>query len=119
MFRREPVHCVEGTIGVASQLTYRKGKNIKTFTRGYDENDYSVFKSAGLHDWLHNHGCRTIFLVGTDLAQAGYASAKDAKRLGYNVVVPMACNTSRDIRGDLDRGNTHLQSFITMGCKVI
>ena len=120
MFRRETMHCVEGTSGVNSQLQYRKGKNIKTFTRGYHAVDHSVFKSAGLHHWLHLHGCRTLFLVGADFQHAGVESAKEARGLGYNVVIPTFANTSRDIRGDLDRLNSYLTPLVNnFGCKAI
>src|SRR6478752_6566 len=120
MFRREHPHCIEGTTGAATVYQYRKGKNIKTFTRGYNDVDYSVFKSAGLHDWLCLHGVRTLFLVGTDLQNAGVASAKEGRRLGYNVVIPTFANTSRDLRHDLDRTNQYLQPLVNnLGCKVI
>ena len=120
LFQEDIPHCVKGSTGARGQLFVKKSKNIKIFTRGYNDTDYSMFKSVGLHDWLRAGGCNTIFIVGLDFTKSGVETAKEARQKGYNVVIPMFANLYTDMRSELNVHDIYIKTLIHKhGCKVI
>lgn len=85
-----PVHCVNGTWGAQfvdelfaigmGRINIVKGENP-------DTDGYSGFDDTPLQEALFTHGVTTVHLVGVALDYCVKATALDAVRLAYHVVV--------------------------------
>jgi nicotinamidase/pyrazinamidase len=92
-----PDHCVQGSPGCAldprlplerAMLILRKGNRIDCDSySAFFENDGS---STGLGDYLNARGLRRLVIVGLAGDYCVAWSALDARRLGFEVVMPLA-----------------------------
>lgn len=90
-----PDHCVQGAPGAAfhpqldlrpAQLILRKGMDLHIDSySAFVENDRTIV--TGLAGWLRERGVRRVFLAGLAFDFCVLWSAKDARRMGFEVVV--------------------------------
>lgn len=84
-----PVHCVAGTPGaaLAEQLRLPPGHCIVSKGCGPDRDAYSAFDGTDLHSRLQSSGVRRLFVAGLATDYCVLATVRDARALGYEVVV--------------------------------
>lgn len=97
-----PRHCVVETAGAA----YHPGLNIENidaeFFKGQYTAAYSGFEGTNVRNhslewYLHNHGVKTVFICGLATDYCVKATALDAVRAGFSVVVLLdACRGVAD-----------------------
>jgi nicotinamidase/pyrazinamidase len=89
-----PVHCVAGTKGADFHPDLRVPSGAIVISKGQDRNDagYSAFEGVTddgrrLADDLHRHGISTLVVGGLATDYCVRATALDARRAGFEVVV--------------------------------
>ncbi len=84
-----PVHCVRGTPGAELHPGVDRSQidAIVDTGRDPDRPGYSGFEDTGLEQLLREHGVDTVHVAGLALDYCVKATALDAKRAGFDVVV--------------------------------
>ncbi len=108
-----PVHCVRGTAGAqlrpdldrdAVELLIDKGQTP-------DEEGYSAFEHTDLERELRERGVETVHVAGLALDYCVKATALDARRAGFAVIVHREATRAVDVRpGDGDRAVAELRA---------
>lgn len=109
-FRQEggpwPVHCVQETEG--AQLNPRLERErigaIVDVGQGHDDLGYSGFEGTELETLLRDRGAKEIHIAGLALDYCVKATALDARRAGFEVVVHLDATRAIDAQpGDAQR----------------
>lgn len=84
-----PSHCVAGTHGaeLAAQLHLPEESLLVHKGTGARQEAYSAFQDTGLDEQLHRLGVHRLFVVGVATEYCVLNTVRDARRLGYEVVV--------------------------------
>ncbi len=84
-----PVHCQAGTPGAEFHPALDRGPITEVFSKGTDPEmeAYSAFDGTGMAGWLRERGVRRLFVAGLATDYCVRASALDALREGFEVVV--------------------------------
>lgn len=94
-----PVHCVQGTPGaelhpglsdVGIDAVVDKGQAV-------DQDGYSGFEGTTLQRLLHDHDVDTVHVAGLALDYCVRATALDARRAGFRVVVHRGATRAVDV----------------------
>jgi nicotinamidase/pyrazinamidase len=101
-----PVHCVEHTRGAALCGRLDAGRVARVFYKGIDPrvDSYSAFfdnaqrRATGLKDYLGEAGVRELFIAGLATDYCVRYSARDARRLGFDVCVILDACRGIDVR---------------------
>ena len=84
-----PEHCVQGTRGAQLHSDLDVASVDVVVDKGQDPalDGYSGFEQTGLEQLLREHGVDTVHVAGLALDYCVRATALDARRLGFDVVV--------------------------------
>lgn len=110
-----PPHCVAGTPGANFPPALRLPKEAQTVSKGAYRADqgYSAFEGTNLTNRLRMHGCRRLFIGGLATDNCVRATALDALRLGFDVVILQDAVRAVDAHpGD---GARAIGDFISLG----
>lgn len=113
-----PPHCVQGTPGAAFHPDLELPADVVVITKGDDPGDhgYSAFEGAGprgrgLADALRERGVDRLFVGGLATDYCVRASALDARREGFDVVVLEDASRGIDAEpGDVERALDELRA---------
>lgn len=92
-FREEggawPVHCLQDSTGAAFHPSLELPASVVVVTKGtrFDHDQYSAFHDTGLHERLVRDGVERIWIGGLAQDVCVAASAMDARRNGYDVLL--------------------------------
>jgi nicotinamidase/pyrazinamidase len=112
-----PDHCVQGTPGAdfhadlradSANLVIRKGfrQSIDSYS-AFFENDRAT--PTGLAGYLRERGFARVFLCGLATDYCVAYSALDARRQGFDAVVPLDACRAIDLQGSLDAALTGMR----------
>jgi nicotinamidase-related amidase len=107
-----PVHCVSGTDGAQLHPAVDAGRIDEVVDKGLavDSDGYSGFADTGLEELLRSRGVDTVHVVGLALDYCVKATALDARRAGFDVVVHRGATRAVDVEpGDGDRAVEELR----------
>lgn len=84
-----PPHCIAGTAGADFAGALRLPQGVQTVSKGTnpDVEGYSAFDDTNLANRLRLHGCGRLFIGGLATDYCVRATAIDALKLGFDVVV--------------------------------
>jgi nicotinamidase/pyrazinamidase len=107
-FEKWPVHCVQHTFGAAfhPQLNDSKIKEVFLKGTGTEDDGYSAFEatSNNLEQFLKSHHVADLYVCGLATDYCVRASALDAHRKKFNVLVVEDAVRGVDVvKGDVDR----------------
>ena len=101
-----PVHCVADTPGAAFSSALDLPETVTLIYKAtrVDEEAYSVFGGTGFEGMLRREGVRRIFIGGLATDYCVLATARDARLLGFGVVVLTDAVCAVDVQpGDGER----------------
>lgn len=107
-----PVHCVQDTSGAALHPEVDVGQVDAIVDKGQapDLEGYSGFEETDLDRLLRERGVDTVHVAGLALDYCVKATALDAKRAGFDVIVHRGATRAVDVQpGDGDRAVEELQ----------
>jgi nicotinamidase/pyrazinamidase len=107
-----PVHCVSGTSGAELHPGIDRGQIDVVVDKGQarDTEGYSGFEETGLEELLRSRGVDTVDVAGLALDYCVRATALDAKRAGFDVVVHRGATRAVEVQpGDADRAAADLR----------
>jgi nicotinamidase/pyrazinamidase len=107
-----PVHCVSGTPGAELHAGVDRGLVDLVLDKGQarDTEGYSGFEGTGLEDALRSRGVDTVDVVGLALDYCVRATALDAKRAGFDVIVHRDATRAVEVApGDAERAVAELR----------
>src|ERR1700733_134561 len=107
-----PVHCVAGTSGAQLHPGIDRGRVDLVVDKGQlrDTEGYSGFEGTGLEELLRSRGVDTVDVAGLALDYCVRATALDAKRAGFDVVVHRGATRAVEVQpGDADRAVADLR----------
>jgi nicotinamidase/pyrazinamidase len=113
-----PVHCVQGTPGaeIDSRIDRRLIDVVVDVGQARDAEGYSGFEDTRLEEILREQGVRELDVTGLALDYCVKATALDARRAGFEVVVHEGATRAIDASpGDGDRA---LEELRAAGVKV-
>ena len=108
-----PVHCVAGTHGAdfAATLTLPPDTTVISKATLQDREAYSSFQGTDLGSRLRAAGIRRLFIGGLTTDYCVLNSVKDARRLGYDVLVLADAIRAVDVQpGDGQRAEEEMAS---------
>jgi nicotinamidase/pyrazinamidase len=108
-----PEHCVSGTSGAELHPLIDQDQIDVVLDKGQsrDTEGYSAFEGTGLEELLRSRGVDTIDVAGLALDYCVRATALDAKRAGFDVVVHAGATRAVDVEpGDGDRAVEELRA---------
>jgi nicotinamidase/pyrazinamidase len=114
-----PVHCVQDTAGAALHAGVDSGQLDVIVDKGQarDLEGYSGFEDTDLERLLRERDVDTVHVAGLALDYCVKATALDAKRAGFDVVVHRNATRAVDVEpGDGDRAVEELRAA---GVKVV
>jgi nicotinamidase/pyrazinamidase len=84
-----PVHCVQGTPGAEVHSGIDRSRIDAVVDKGQSpgREGYSGFEDTGLEQLLREHGVDTVHVAGLALDYCVRATALDARRAGFEVIV--------------------------------
>ncbi|MCE8003470.1 nicotinamidase [Billgrantia ethanolica] len=102
-----PVHCVQDTPGAGfhSQLTLADDVIRLSKATAFDTDAYSAFEGTGLAGYLRERGIARVAVCGLAMDVCVRATALDARREGFSVVVldALTAPVAPDARGNCQR----------------
>jgi nicotinamidase/pyrazinamidase len=107
-----PVHCVSGTSGAELHPGIDRGQIDVVVDKGQarDTEGYSGFEGTGLEELLRSREVDTVDVAGLALDYCVRATALDAKRAGFDVVVHRGATRAVEVQpGDADRAAADLR----------
>jgi nicotinamidase/pyrazinamidase len=108
-----PVHCVRETDG-AQLHPGLKGVQIDALIdkgRDRDREGYSAFEDTDLEELLHDRGVERVDVAGLALDYCVRATALDARRAGFDVVVHRGATRAVEVQpGDAERAVAELRA---------
>jgi nicotinamidase/pyrazinamidase len=107
-----PVHCVQGTEGAELHPRLERGRIDAVIDAGQapDLPGYSGFEGTDLERVLREHAARDVHLAGLALDYCVKATALDARRAGFDVVVHRDATRAIDAQpGDAERALDELR----------
>jgi nicotinamidase/pyrazinamidase len=107
-----PVHCVAGTFGAQLRDDLDTGSIEAVIDKGQatDREGYSAFEDTGLEQALRARGVDTVHVAGLALDYCVKATALDARRMGFDVVVRRDATRAVDATpGDGERAVAELR----------
>ncbi|HEV7174302.1 MAG TPA: nicotinamidase [Solirubrobacteraceae bacterium] len=114
-----PAHCVQGTDGAALHRGVDSEQIDVIVDKGQarDLEGYSGFEDTELERLLREHDVDTVHVAGLALDYCVKATALDAKRAGFDVIVHRDATRAVDVEpGDGDRA---VQELRAAGVKVV
>ena len=108
-----PVHCVAGSSGAELHPGIDRGLIDVVVDKGQasDTEGYSGFEGTGLEELLRSRGVDTVDVAGLALDYCVRATALDAKRAGFDVVVHRAATRAVEVTpGDGERAVAELRA---------
>jgi len=114
-----PVHCVRDTPGASLHPALDAGRIDAIVDKGQarDAEGYSAFEGTELERLLRERGVDTVDVAGLALDYCVKATALDARRAGFDVVVHRDATRAVEVRdGDGDRAVDELRAA---GIKVV
>jgi nicotinamidase/pyrazinamidase len=114
-----PVHCVQGSEGAELHPRLDRGRIDAIVNAGAepDLEGYSGFEETELEQLLREHGAREVHLGGLALDYCVKATALDARRLGFDVVVHRDATRAIDAQpGDAERA---VEELCAAGVRVV
>lgn len=110
---RWPVHCVQGTPGADLNAGVDVDQIDEIVDKGQsrDTEGYSGFEATGLEALLRSHGVDIVDVAGLALDYCVRATALDAKRAGFDVVVHRDATRAVEVQpGDGERAVEELRA---------
>jgi len=107
-----PEHCVQGTPGAELNAGIDRGRIDVVVDKGQarDTEGYSGFEGTGLEELLRSRGVDTVDVAGLALDYCVRATALDAKRAGFDVVVHRGATRAVEVEpGDAERAVAELR----------
>ena len=107
-----PVHCVQGTAGAQLHGALEPGPGAVILDKGQrrDGDGYSAFENPELERILREHGVHTVDVGGLALDYCVRATALDARKAGFDVVLHRAATRAVDATpGDGERALAQLR----------
>jgi nicotinamidase/pyrazinamidase len=107
-----PVHCVRDTAGAELHRAIDSSRidAIVDAGREPDEEGYSGFENTDLESLLREHSVDTVHIGGLALDYCVKATAFDARRAGFNVIVHLDATRPVEVNpGDGDRAVTEMR----------
>lgn len=107
-----PVHCVAGTPGAELHPEIDRSQIDAVLDTGTepDLEGYSAFEETGLEQLLREHDVERVHVAGLALDYCVKATALDAKRLGFDVVVHRDAVRAVELEpGDAERAVSELR----------
>ena len=108
-----PVHCVSGTSGAELHSGIDRDLIDVVVDKGQspDSDGYSGFEGTGLASTLRERGVDTVDVAGLALDYCVRATALDAKRAGFDVVVHRGATRAVEVQpGDGERAVEELRA---------
>jgi nicotinamidase/pyrazinamidase len=108
-----PVHCVSGTAGAELHAGIDHGQIDVVVDKGQarETEGYSGFEGTGLEELLRSRGVDTVDVAGLALDYCVRATALDAKRAGFEVVVHRGATRAVEVQpGDAERAVQQLRA---------
>ncbi len=108
---RWPVHCVRDTSGAQLHPGLDQSNVDVIVDKGLerDREGYSGFEGTGLEQLLHDHAVQTVHVAGLALDYCVKATALDAKRRGFEVIVHRGATRAVEVQpGDGERALAEL-----------
>jgi nicotinamidase/pyrazinamidase len=108
-----PVHCVAGSSGAELHAGIDRGLVDVVVDKGQavDTEGYSGFEGTGLEELLRSHDVDAVDIAGLALDYCVRATALDAKRAGFDVVVHRGATRAVEVTpGDDDRAVEELRA---------
>jgi nicotinamidase/pyrazinamidase len=114
-----PPHCVQNSDGAAFAATLRMPAEPTIISKATREDTevYSAFESTGLDRLLTARGVTRLYVVGLATDYCVVATVRDARRLGYDVVVPAIAVRAVDVHPD--DGAMALEEMRKFGADVV
>jgi nicotinamidase/pyrazinamidase len=107
-----PEHCVAGTAGAELHPGIDRSQIDVVVDKGQarDTEGYSGFEGTGLEELLRSRGVDTVDVAGLALDYCVRATALDAKRAGFDVVVHRGATRAVEVEsGDAERAVAELR----------
>ena len=84
-----PPHCIAGSRGAELDPALKLPLRARIVEKGRsaDRDAYSAFEDTDLDEWLKGRGVRRVFIGGLATEYCVLCTARDARRLGYDVVL--------------------------------
>jgi len=108
-----PVHCVQGTSGAELHPEIDRSRIDLVVDKGQapDREGYSGFEDTGLERLLRERGVQTVHVAGLALDYCVRATALDARRAGFEVVVHRDATRAVNVEpGDDERAVSELEA---------
>ena len=108
-----PTHCVSGTSGAELHPGVDRGLMDAVVDKGQaiDTEGYSGFEGTGLEELLRSHDVDTVDVAGLALDYCVRATALDAKRAGFDVVVHRGATRAVEVApGEAERAVEELRA---------
>jgi nicotinamidase/pyrazinamidase len=114
-----PVHCVHDTQGAELHPGVRRDQIDAVVDKGQtrDQDGYSGFEETKLERLLRDHGIETVHVVGLALDVCVKATALDARRAGWNVIVHR--DATRPVEVQPGDGERAVQELREAGAEVV
>ncbi|HWF54265.1 MAG TPA: nicotinamidase [Solirubrobacteraceae bacterium] len=107
-----PAHCVRDTRGAELHPGVDRAAIDLVLDKGQERelDGYSAFERSELETWLREHGVDTVHVAGLALDYCVRATALDARRLGFDVVVHRDATRAVEVTpGDAQRAVDELR----------
>jgi nicotinamidase/pyrazinamidase len=108
-----PVHCVGGTFGAELRSGIDRDQIDVVVDKGQarESEGYSAFEATGLEDLLRSRGVDAVDVAGLALDYCVRATALDARRAGFDVVVHLEATRAVEVEpGDGERAVQELRA---------